>query len=396
MKSIRSLLISRGRALFIALVLFVLVATPLLYKLGSLQGGMSTTETALPSVTHSLHVALHDPLELPLLVTRIVVALISPTAGQTVSRLPNAILGGIAVLLFYWLARRWYGLRVALYGTALFLASPWFLRVARLATSDIVYVLGMLLFIALFIALPRYGNRQWLLYLSAILFSGLLYIPGFVWFILVLLIAQRRVLKEIWKVHGGWVRKPLWLILALATLAPLVWALIRNSRLLTTWAGLPSHLPHPITLAHHLRDTVLSIFVHSNLSPTLSLGHLPLLDALSIALFVIGLVFYGRHPKAARLKLLGSLFIIGLALVTIGGPVPISILLPLVFIIISGGIAYLLHEWLSVFPRNPVARGFGFGLLAIVLLLGIGYDLRQYFVAWPHNKRTQANFQVTR
>ena len=52
----------------------------------------------------------------------------------------------------------------------------------------------------------------------------------------------------------------------------------------------------------------------------------------------------------------------GVVLVGLGGPVGLSILVPLLYVAVATGLAYLLHEWLKVFPNNPLARGFGIGL----------------------------------
>lgn len=87
-----------------------------------------------------------------------------------------------------------------------------------------------------------------------------------------------------------------------------------------------------------------------------------------------------------------AMYLIGALLFALGGPVGISILVPIVYLMVAAGFGYLLHEWLLVFPRNPLARSLGFGLLGIAVTLTCVYNLRTYFVAWPHNPATKAAF----
>jgi hypothetical protein len=94
--------------------------------------------------------------------------------------------------------------------------------------------------------------------------------------------------------------------------------------------------------------------------------------------------------------LLAAFFLFGFVLVGMGGPVGLSVLVPLAFVVAAAGIAYLLHEWLKVFPRNPLARGFGVALVTVAVLVSCVYNLRAYFVAWPAVDTTQTIFRYHR
>jgi hypothetical protein len=72
------------------------------------------------------------------------------------------------------------------------------------------------------------------------------------------------------------------------------------------------------------------------------------------------------------------------------------LLIPLLYVFVATGIAYLLKEWLKVFPRNPVARNFGIGLLVIAIVTSVVYNVRAYYVAWPHAATTKAVFRYHR
>jgi hypothetical protein len=139
-----------------------------------------------------------------------------------------------------------------------------------------------------------------------------------------------------------------------------------------------------------------NLFVSGPHQPALWLGRAPILDVFTLAMCIIGLYFYGLHPRASRTKLLGSLFLIGAVLVALAGPVGLSLLVPILYIIAATGITYLIKEWLKVFPLNPLARGLGLGLVALAVTLACAYNLRAYFVAWPHNDNTHAVFHYRR
>jgi hypothetical protein len=93
---------------------------------------------------------------------------------------------------------------------------------------------------------------------------------------------------------------------------------------------------------------------------------------------------------------LGLFALAGLLLVGLGGPVGLSLLVPLLYVWAAAGIAYLTREWLQVFPNNPLARSLGLGLIVLAVGLGCIYNLRAYFVAWPHNQTTRVTFQSRR
>jgi hypothetical protein len=78
----------------------------------------------------------------------------------------------------------------------------------------------------------------------------------------------------------------------------------------------------------------------------------------------------------------------------LGGAAYLSLVVPLLYIFAATGIAYLLHEWLRVFPLNPVARKLGIGLVVVAVAVSCSYNLRAYYVAWPHNAATQTAFRA--
>ena len=113
---------------------------------------LHVAEQTLPTARESLSTLWNAPIEAPIHIARGLVALVSPVTGVGMSRLPSVLLGVAAILVLYIVLKRWYKYRLAFFGAALLVTSAWMLHVARLATSDVVYVLAgalLLLLVAL-------------------------------------------------------------------------------------------------------------------------------------------------------------------------------------------------------------------------------------------------------
>src|SRR4051812_5833112 len=75
----------------------------LLHKLGNLTGGLSASEMKTVAAPVGWHGIYDHPFDLPLKLVRSVVFWIAPDHGQLLSRLPNAIFGGLTMVTFGWL-----------------------------------------------------------------------------------------------------------------------------------------------------------------------------------------------------------------------------------------------------------------------------------------------------
>lgn len=362
----------------------------LLFRLGSLLPGLAAPETALPSVHDALSTVWNQPLWLPETLTQLLVAAILPSAGMTASRLPSVLLGLALVALLYWLLRQWYGYRLAIFGAVLCITAPWFLHLSRLATSDILYPLSMVVLLVLAALWHQAERKKWLVYATSIGVCLLLYIPGVIWLLPGLLLLERRNIAasiKTSKLHTG-----LAFLLGLITLTPLVHALIVDWRLYRPLLGIPDVLPSVATYAQQFVQVWGHIFVGGYHKPVYNLAGLPMINILMTLAFVVGVYLYGQHRKAIRTRQLAYWWLAGTAIVALGGPVARSLILPIVFVLAIGGLGYLLHLWLKVFPRNPLARAFGIGLVALVVAFAVAYNLRNYYVAWPHNQATRAAY----
>lgn len=376
-------------------VFFAALTALLVYKLGSLVVGLSYHEYQVASQPVGWSGIYHNPFELPLKAVRSVVYFIAADHGQTLSRVPNALFGGLASLSFAALIWLWHGGRTAIIATLMFICSAWVLHISRYVGSEVIYLWAIPTLLLVQVILHRYGSKT-LVRLSAIVtWLILLYIPGVIWLILAQIIIQRKLIKSAFFDNRSSTTYLFYAALPVILLPLLILNLTRSGQLLT-WLGLPQHLPSFIDYAKNYLGVYKHLFIHGPLYPDIWLDQLPILDIFAIITAGLGIYFYAQNLRATRSKTLAGLFIIGTILVAFGGPVGISLLVALCYIFIAAGLAYLLHEWLVVFPRNPLARGVGIGLISLAVLLSCTYNLKAYFVAWPHSDATRAAFHYHR
>jgi len=359
------------------------------YKLGSLTSGLASSETAMPT-THSLaHQLLQNPQYLPEQIIRLAISF-SPYHGYTVSRLPSVLLGILLLILFVYVVRMWYGPRTAWFGAFLLVASPWYLHIARSATNDILYPLALLALLVYTIEVQE-PHKRWFFLLTPVLFSLIIYIPGMVWLLLLSVLWYRGDFKAMWE-SASYALRTQWLLLWPVCLSLLGYALWHKPKLALDFAGLPQAVPHPLIALQHFGALWVHIFARGPQNPTVGLGNLPLLNVFATAMFVVGAYFYIVHWRSNRSKLLLAITTVSTLLIAVGNKVQPSILLPIIYAIVAGGLGYLIHDWFKTFPRNPFARALGYILVTAVLVFSTIYNLRQYFVAWPHAEATKTTF----
>lgn len=380
--------------LWIVLALAVL-GSLLLYKLGSLVGGLSAGEVKAATDPVGWHGIFNAPLDLPLKLVRSVVYFASSSHGQTLTRLPNVVFGAIAVAAFSWLIWLWHGTRTAIMTTLLFATAAWTLHASRLASFDALYLCAVPVLLLVQALIYRNSDKPLVWYGSLAVWGLLIYVPGLVWLVGLQLFLQRKVLSESWREEASARRRLISAGLAVIWLPLLIIDLLRPGQFVQ-WLGLPAHLDGLMQLLKHLVGVFVHLFVRGPQYPDIWLGRAPILDVFTLIVSLLGIYFYVKHSKAWRSRTLGLMFFVGVILVALGGPVGLSLLVPMLYITAAAGLAYLLHEWLKVFPLNPLARGLGIGLVALLVGLSCLYNLRAYFIAWPHNEDTKATFRYHR
>ncbi len=398
MKNIRRLrkyMRQNSRLALLALIIIAGVGFLLLYKLRVLTGGLSRNEVDATSVAVGWHGIYHQPLYLPLNLVRSVIFYLDPSHGDLLSRLPNAIFGGLTIMAFGWLVYLWHGSRTALFASLLFATSAWVLHASRLASFDVLYLWTIPTLLLTHVQMHRKNNQPLVFYGSMFIWGLLLYIPGVVWLVLTNIYLQRQAIINGWRHFSKSWQRALYVLAGIGWLPLLIWGLSRAGNL-RLWLGLPDNIANPAGLIKQFAAVFVHLFLRGPQYPELWLARAPILDVFTLVMCGLGIYFYARHISASRARLLGIFFVVGIILVAVGGPVGISLSVPILYIAAATGITFFLHDWERVFPVNPLARGVGVGLIVVAIALAGIYNTRAYFVAWPHNIVTQALFQYHR
>jgi len=396
MKKYRKWMKRHGRDVTKVSLAVVVSAGLLLFSLNSLIGGISDREAQTATASQSLSVIAHHPEYLPLKLVHWLFGF-APFTSTAWLRLPNVLFAGLTLLTTTFIIRRWYGKRMALFGFIIFASSAWFLHVGRLASFDILYLWAIPTLLASHLLLYDKPQSKRLFYLWLVAQLALLYIPGMIWFVIINALWQREELSEAWRNLGSTSRRLMWTGLALILLVPLAYGLITSTDIIhdtMQLIGLPASLPAPLDILRRAGEGLLFVGIRGNNTPVdLWLGRLPILDAFMSCMLLAGVYFYSMHWHATRTRLIVMYTLLGFILFALGGAVRLSIIVPVLYLLAAAGLAYLLHLWLTVFPRNPLARSFGILILSIAIAVSSIYSLRQYFIAWPHHTETQTAFK---
>jgi hypothetical protein len=300
-----------------------------------------------------------------------------------------------AVIVFFFIAKAWYGFRTAFLGTAIFATSGGFLHFARLGTPWILQM-GILILIGLIVWHRRSPQlHPYLTYAVVMAFGLLLYIPGMVWFeVFTLLLIYKRIIRH-WN-RSAILHRIAWPLLTLILALPLMAGIIKNTELLWPALGLPGSLHAVSSVGSNLWNTLLTIGVRSNGNPLLWVGHSPLLNVTELILGALGAYYYAYQQRSARSLLLAGIVVAGIILVSLGGDITIACIIPILYLLIASGLNHLLEQWLDTFPRNPIARTAGVAIVCVVLAFSMTYHVRSYFVAWPHTPAAKQVFKLPR
>jgi hypothetical protein len=362
-------------------------------RLASLTHGFSPAELKAATTPVGWHGVFQHPLDLPLQLVRSVVFFVTPEPGLLAARLPNAFFGVLAIVSFGWLVWLWHGRRTMILATLLFATAAWTLHVSRFVSFDVLYLWAMPTFLLIQLRLQQGIIWRFDWYACLLGLVMMLFIPGFVWFLILGIYLQRKALLDGWRSFSNMWERALTIGIVAIWLPLLLIDLVRHGEL-RQWLGLPAHFSSNIF--EQFVTVPVHLLVRGPKSPDLWLGRAPILDAFVLACAIIGIYFYASRWRSKRSRLLAAVFAIGWLLVSLGGPVGLSVLVPLMYLAAATGIAYLLHDWLKVFPRNPLARGLGVSIIAVAVLASCVYNFRAYFVAWPHNVITEATFRYHR
>lgn len=380
-----------GLEILVVAAAFSLLFLLLWFRLGSLTfGNAAAVEVASRNAAISWQAILDNPLNAPYTAVQRLVMLTGHN-GVTSMRLVTTLWAILSIVLFYLVARQWHSMRVASLATWLFITSSWFLHTARLATPEILWLVSILALVVLFS--PRRDTfASWLSFPILVATLGaVLYVPAMVWLVLLSVILRRDNIADAWDASRGFLIRSLTILGGLLMLAPLVRALMLTPELIKPWLGFAGFEP-PLIMVKQFLAVPKQLLVSGPLDPVHWLGRLPLLSVFETVMFLLGAYFYLIHLKAARARFIIVLSLLAWLIIGIGGFASLTLIVPVIYLIVTTGIAYMLHEWLKVFPNNPIARSIGIAVIAVAILLTSIYQTRSYFVAWRYSPDTVQAF----
>lgn len=370
------------------------LALLLVSHLETLLPGYSKAEIASAQASSSISTIIDNPVNAPYKLTVFVIDSVINNA-LLATRLSAALFGVLTLGLFYIGVRHWHAPRTAFLATVLFACSAWFLHTARLGTPDILLPFSILL-----LAVSSYwiatAEHSKLSYLAAMLAIGLsIYTPGIIWFIILGLILRHKDIRLFKR------RLPLsyqMLVIALfitLIITPLTYSVLKHPSVITTLLGLPETWPGIVEIIKNFLLVPVNVFIWTSQNAQTHLEYLPYIDGFAVIMFPLGVYYYFKYRSLARAKLIALCLVMASTLIAFDGPVSPAILLPIVYIVVAGGVALLLGQWLTVFPKNPFAKSTGILLLTLAVAMSCVYNLRTYFIAWPNNTAVKAEFAHT-
>lgn len=378
------------------------------HNLTTLLPGYSAREVATYKASSSLQVILDHPFNAPykLLVLALQKAGVHDWAATRYVAASFAVMSSI---LFFVVVRFWFSYRTAIIGTILFASSSGMLHFARFGSSLILQMCILALLACAIWWRAGKLSRTLVGFISVAVFALLWYIPGMIWFELLLVGIKHKTLLRAWQ-QSTILQRLLAGFLFLLIIAPLVRNLVGSPQNLLIFAGLPTHFASFAQTGQNILDALLLVGVHSNGQAELWLAHAPLLNVTELVLLGLGVFVFIRDVALTR-----RIFVfagVGISLLLIGlngagntgnvwgsqfaatGPVNVSMLVPLLYLLIAGGMFELIRQWFRVFPRNPIARAAGVGFITLLVGFSVVYHYRAYFVAWPNNPATKKTFSL--
>lgn len=363
-----------------------------LYKINNLVPGINPLEQKISGAILGWHGLYVNPLYLPIKIVRSIIFKFNSSHSILSLRLPSVIFAIISVIALGIVMRFWYGRRVALLVSILFALSSWTLHVARFDSNNSLYLSLIPLLLLSYLLIKKYHKNILVFYLYWLICAIALYVPGSIYFILMLGWINRKELSYRWSQQRQWWSKLLNIFYILILIVPLFSNLYFNANKIFIWLGLPNKLPLISSIFHNFSNIFIELFLIGPKNPALWLVNVPILDFFSAILTLIGFYVIIRNYKNSICKQMISLIMISLALLTLAGPVNFSIIMPLIYLLIASGIKYLLVKWDKTFPFNPIAHKFATLMISLAVLTSCIYNIRSYFIAWPHNNQTKTVF----
>ncbi len=371
--------------MLLLVMLLGLAAILYLYGVRTILPGLSSAEVQTILQSSSWSSIVQNPLWLPLKL--IYLALHKINVDPTSFRYVNGLFAMLAVAALYSITKKWYSQRVSALTTILFGTSVTTITIARVATPAIL-LYSWLWCIALVMWFQS-SHKTRLAPLILLFFSAfMLYTPGIAWFALILGLWFSKEIPTFFKhMKSSWII--IGSVIGLIFVIPLIHAFTQDPKLIKSWLLIPQSLDIRASLLY-LKDLPAAFLYKSDRNPVYNLGNLPLLDALSGTLLLLGLYTYRKRLRLDRTVVYIVSVLLSMTLAALNrNQTYLIFCLPFLYLLMGEGISYLLGQWRSVFPRNPIARFFGTLLMTIAILAASWYHIQRYFLAYTNNPATK-------
>lgn len=379
--------------LLVVALIFTAIVGVSVWSLSQVPEKASAYEVVTTTDSQSLEKIIKNPLYLPHKALSFLALEISPSvrAVRSVSIL-MFIACGVAL---YSLLKRWHSSRVAVLTLLLFSTNATVLAISRLA-DPLVMLFSWSILLSLLLWLLHSTSRHIAPLAFAVLGVLLLYVPGSLYFFLILGVLFFNRLKDFFKsislrsgIIGG--------LFFLVAVTPLVYAIIQNPELILSWLLLPESIEFGSMLQNALAVPSSYFYKMQTLDPLIAVGRLPIFDIASGGLFLLGAYSYYVNRSLERTKVLFLGALLAILLGTLGQVrLGVAVFLPYAFMLMAAGVSYLLDVWHDVFPNNPIARTFAFVIVTLIITTSSIYQLKKFFVVWPNTPETSETYDQSR
>ena len=364
-----------------------------IWRIGDLPPNFSPLEKAAVLDSSSIKNIVDNPLNIPHKLVQYGVQELFGVS-TTSMRLVSAFFGLLATICFFLICKWWFKSTIAWFASALFIFSPWLIINSRSADTAIMF-LSSITIIAAYLWLQSSDKQHDFALISLALAAMLsLYIPGVVWITIVGALAVQKPLYSAYKQSAAVVRYVLPIIMTLL-ITPLAYAVVYDPRLLKQLLLIPDQLLSPVDSLTAIVWSGLGVIWRTRDNLPTTLGTLPVLDALCVVLFIVGCFWLlSEYRRRRTYWLFGTLAV---SIVVIGlnrQALLLMLILPAIYIIIAAGLNFLYKEWFTVFPRNPLAKWVGIGVIVIAVTISCIYNVRYSLVAWPRSPETTSYYVI--
>ena len=372
--------------LIFALVFLSVFVALYLYRLGGFVRGDSIYETSKYLGINGVgavfsHISLAPIKALELIMLKI------DEPNSTLLRLVSVLFVGISFVVFYRLILKWQTHRIAVLSTLLFASSTFSLNLGRFTLQDAMYylVIPSMLLMGSWLRSKKYVKRVlYVLPTTAIL----LYVPGFSIFFVVTIAIFRRRLFAAWRFCDIRLRL-IGLSTGILLLTPATYSLIKYPKQVYEFFGVDRLTNESFNdVVNRFIDIPKELFWSGLNDPHRWLHGTPVIDIVTLVFFILGIYAFTKSAHTLRARLLMSLLVICAVVISLSTIASLALIIPLIYIYVSKGLAFMLQNWFTVFPRNPAARNIGAVLLFIPVFLSVGFNVQRYFVAWHDGPET--------